>query len=125
MIRSVLIRSFKSLLEVDIELGRINVFVGANGSGKSNILEAIGVIGAAANGRVDDEALLRRGVRPGVPSLYKSSFAGVKMRGSIRLEAASEGASYAVELNNPLKNPDPAWTFKNELRQLGSAHYSA
>jgi AAA15 family ATPase/GTPase len=27
-----------------LELGRINVFVGANGSGKSNLLEAVGIL---------------------------------------------------------------------------------
>ena len=40
-----------------LELGRVNCLIGANGVGKSNILEAIGVLGAAANGVVDDEAL--------------------------------------------------------------------
>ncbi|MCI5164789.1 MAG: chromosome segregation protein SMC [Candidatus Electrothrix sp. GM3_4] len=114
MIRNVNITAFKSLLDVSVELGKINVFIGANGSGKSNFLEAIGVLGAAANGRVDDEALLRRGVRPGVPALYKSSFSGTRIRSSIRLEATTDKASYAVELNNPIQNPEPAWTFKNE-----------
>ncbi|MCI5146935.1 MAG: chromosome segregation protein SMC, partial [Candidatus Electrothrix sp. AR3] len=119
MIRNFNIKAFKSLFDVSVELGRINVFIGANGSGKSNFLEAVGVLGAAANGRVDDGALLNRGVRPGVPALYKSSFARTKMRGSIRLEAVSDNASYAVELNNPTKNPEPAWTFKNESLQQG------
>ncbi len=32
-------------------------------AGKSNLLEALGVLSAAVSGRVDDEALLRRGVR--------------------------------------------------------------
>jgi AAA15 family ATPase/GTPase len=31
-----------------IELGRIHVFAGAYGSGKSNLLEAVGVLGAVA-----------------------------------------------------------------------------
>ncbi|MAG32383.1 MAG: chromosome segregation protein SMC [Deltaproteobacteria bacterium] len=119
MIQSVSIRSFKSLLDVEVDLGRINVFVGANGSGKSNLLEAIGTLGAAANGRVDDEALLRRGVRPGVPALYKSSFAGTRMRGSIRIAAKTTKAEYAVELINPIQNPEPAWTFKNERLNEG------
>ena len=64
------IQSFKSLEFVDVELGDINVFVGANGSGKSNLLEALGYLSAAASGRLDDQALLRRGVRPGPPGSY-------------------------------------------------------
>jgi predicted ATPase len=71
MIRNLTIERFKSLVKLELELGRINVFVGANGSGKTNLLEAIGVLGAAAFGLVDDETLQRRGVRPGVPQLYR------------------------------------------------------
>jgi predicted ATPase len=114
MIRKLSIRSFKSLSEVDLELGRVNVFIGANGSGKSNLLEALGVLGAAADGRVDDEALLRRGVRPGLPSLYKSSFAGEDVPPMIQLEAVSQTASYSVELNNSLEQPDPSWSYETE-----------
>lgn len=114
MLRNLSVKAFKSLVELDIELGRINVFVGANGSGKSNILEAVGVLGAAANGRVDDESLLHRGVRPGVPALYKSSFKGLKRRPSIRFEASSDAASFGVELHNPIHDPSPAWKFKSE-----------
>ena len=39
MITKIEIRSFKSIEHAEIELGQLNVFVGTNGSGKSNILE--------------------------------------------------------------------------------------
>ena len=74
MIIKASIAAFKSLERLDIELGQFNVFVGANGSGKSNLLEAIGVLSAAADGKVTDQTLMQRGVRPGVPKLYKSAF---------------------------------------------------
>jgi hypothetical protein len=64
------IQSFKSLEFVEAPLGIVNVFIGANGSGKSNFLEALGFLSAAVGGTVDDQALLRRGVRPGVPGSY-------------------------------------------------------
>lgn len=115
MIQSIQIDGFKSIVSQTIQLGRVNCFIGANGVGKSNVLEAIGVLGAAANGKVDDEALLRRGVRPGVPRLYKTSFESAIVPVHIGLEAqSSQGASYRVSLLNPLENPDPAWTFKTE-----------
>lgn len=123
MLNKIKIESFKSLEEVSVDLGLVNVFIGANGSGKSNLLEAIGVLGAAANGRVDDEALLRRGVRPGLPALYKSSFKGSRQPSEIRFTAAAEGASYSVGLFNPLDKPEPAWRFKTELLQEGSTKY--
>lgn len=115
MLKTFKVESFKSLENVEVELGRVNVFIGANGSGKSNLLEALGVLGAAANGRVDDEALLRRGARPGLPVLYKSSFkSGKQQPHGIRFSAANEGASFSVELFNPLENPEPAWRFESE-----------
>ena len=67
MITKITVTSFKSIETAEIELGNLNVFVGANGSGKSNLLEAIGVLSAAADGKVNDQTLLQRGVRPGVP----------------------------------------------------------
>ncbi|CAM2011414.1 AAA family ATPase [Acanthopleuribacter pedis] len=114
MIGTLTVRSFKSLKDVQIELGNINVFIGANGSGKSNILEAVGVLSAAVSGRVDDEALLRRGVRAGVARLYKSAFADARMLPHIYFKAEDETAAYAVSLLNNLDNPLPAWRYKTE-----------
>jgi len=46
MIESVRIRNFKSLLDVDIDLGHFTVIVGANGSGKSNLIKALEFLSA-------------------------------------------------------------------------------
>ena len=115
MIRNLTIERFKSLVKLDIELGRINVFVGANGSGKSNLLEAVGVLGAAAYGVVDDETLQRRGVRPGVPPLYRTAFPEPNLVQDIDLAARSDdGASLRVTLWNPTDDPLEPWSFKTE-----------
>ena len=106
---------FKSLESVTIDLGQVNVFIGANGSGKSNLLEAIGVLGAAASGRVDDESLLRRGVRPGLPQLYKSAFNQERAPAHISFSAQNAHASYIVSLLNPIRDPSPAWRYKTEI----------
>ena len=74
MLENLTVRTFKSLEDVTVDLGMVNVFIGANGSGKSNLLEALGVLSAAADGKVDDMVLLARGVRPGLPALYKTAF---------------------------------------------------
>lgn len=121
MIRTIKIDGFKSIPTMTLELGRVNCFIGANGVGKSNILEAIGVLGAAANGVVDDEALQRRGVRPGLPRLYKTSLQSARTPAHIALSACGEnGAEYRVSLLNPLDNPEPAWTYKTEFLSDGS-----
>lgn len=116
MLRTLTINGFKSIPEQEIELGRLNCFIGANGVGKSNVLEALGVLGAAANGVVDDESLLRRGVRAGLPRLYKSSFATLKTPGHIGVGARGDaGEEYRVSLLNPLESPEPAWSYKTEV----------
>ena len=116
MLRTLKIRGFKSIHEEAIALGRVNCFIGANGVGKSNLLEALGVLGAAANGVVDDESLLRRGVRAGLPRLYKSSFASQRTPAHIGIGVEGEdGAGYRVSLLNPLESPEPAWSYKTEV----------
>jgi predicted ATPase len=109
------VAGFKSLRDVTVELGAVNVFIGANGSGKSNLLEALGVAGAAAFKAVEPEALRYRGVRPGLPALYKSSFAGERIRRIISIECASEHSLYRVGLDNPIRGNDPgAWRISSE-----------
>lgn len=109
------IKSFKSIENLELELGQLNVFIGANGSGKSNLLEGIGVLSAAADGKVNDQTLLQRGVRPGVPKLYKSAFPNGKLPSHIAFSAHTAKSNYSVSLNNPLTDPSPAWLYKHEL----------
>ena len=112
MIESFSVRTFKSLEDVTVDLGQVNVFIGANGSGKSNLLEAVGVLSAAADGRVDDQSLLSRGVRPGVPQLYKSAFParpGRTIPPHLFFSGRAAQAKYEVSLHNPLREPTPAW----------------
>jgi energy-coupling factor transporter ATP-binding protein EcfA2 len=117
MIHTLRINGFKTLSQdTAIPLGRVNCFIGANGVGKSNILEALGVISAAANGVINDESLLRRGVRAGLPRLYKSSFANQRTPAHIGIGVESaQDAAYRVSLLNPLDAPEPAWTYKTEV----------
>lgn len=70
--------NFKSLYNVSFEPGNVNVFIGANGSGKSTILEAIGLLSAAMTDRVDASSLQRRGIRLSPSTLYKSRFSNLE-----------------------------------------------
>jgi energy-coupling factor transporter ATP-binding protein EcfA2 len=120
MIKTLHLQGFKSISDQTLQLGRVNCLIGANGVGKSNVLEALGVLGAAANGVVDDESLLRRGVRAGLPRLFKSSFATEKTPAHISLSAeGTHGELYRVSLLNPLESPEPAWSYKTELLRDG------
>lgn len=84
MIRKISIKSFKSILDYTLELGRINVFIGENGAGKSNILEALATAGAAVDGKLEIEELYTRGVRIAKPSITISSFLQKKPADEVR-----------------------------------------
>ena len=121
MLQTLTVKTFKTLEDVTVDLGLVNVFIGPNGSGKSNMLEALGILASAADGRVDDQALLARGVRPGLPAMYKTAFPAKKGRRippHLFFGALSETEKYEVSLHNPLNDPAPAWRFKTELWEI-------
>ncbi len=74
MIRKIHIENYKSIYNLDIEVGRINVFIGENGSGKTNILEALAFVAAAQTDKLDNEFLANRGIRITSPELTRSRF---------------------------------------------------
>ena len=57
MIDRIVIENFKSLRKVDLSLGRLNLFIGANASGKSNFLDALRVLQGIGNGFTISEIL--------------------------------------------------------------------
>lgn len=61
MIRMLTIRNFKSIRDAQLDCARVNVFIGEPNSGKSNLLETIGMLSFAAAWPSDNQ--LRRFVR--------------------------------------------------------------
>jgi AAA ATPase domain len=57
MINSLRIENFKSLRKVDLELGRFNIFIGTNASGKSNVFDALRFLQGIGNGFTLSEIL--------------------------------------------------------------------
>ena len=57
MIERIIIENFKSLRNVDLTFGRVNLFVGINASGKSNFLEVLRVLEGIGNGFTIGEIL--------------------------------------------------------------------
>ena len=115
MLTSITVRGFKSLEQVEVPLGCVNVFIGANGSGKSNLLEALGFVSAVAEGRLDDQALARRGVRTSAPALYRSSFAKTKAVAEIRIETRFDTTDcqldYTLRLPMEIDERERPWPF--------------
>lgn len=63
MISEIQIRNFKSIQSATLRPGRVTVLIGENGSGKSNVLEAIAFASCATTNKLDDDILSVRGVR--------------------------------------------------------------
>ncbi len=74
MIKTIDIVNYKSVDKLELELGRVNLFIGENGCGKSNILEAIGLAAASAAGRLANDSLTTRGIRVADAGRMRSGF---------------------------------------------------
>ncbi len=90
MIKTVKISNFKSVQDLEIELGRLNVFIGENGCGKTSILEGIAMGSAAAQDKLDNEFLVSRGIRVSDSALMKSAFSSAQYYKEIFVEFSSD-----------------------------------
>lgn len=76
MISDISIKNFKSVVDVNLPLGRFNLLIGANGCGKSNILEGIAMGAAASSDKLDYEYFANRGIRVVEPRFMLPAFDG-------------------------------------------------
>lgn len=74
MIREIRIINYKSITDLTVKPTRLTVLIGANGSGKSNILEAIALASAASQDKLDNEFLISRGIRVTETRFMRSAF---------------------------------------------------
>jgi AAA15 family ATPase/GTPase len=105
------IKSFKSIVDQTIDLKQLNVFIGTNGAGKSNLLEAIGVLSCAVDGKVDYSKLADRGARLSAPGVFKSSFKNLERKNNFYLEATFGDLNYHAYIH---ANDDVQFNFHTE-----------
>ena len=74
MISNITIGNYKSVINVSLPLGRFNLLIGANGCGKSNILEGIALGAAASSDKLDYEYFGNRGIRIVEPRFMLPAF---------------------------------------------------
>ena len=108
MIRKITIQNYKSIQEMTLELGRVNVLIGANGAGKSNILEAIAFGAAAVASKLDNEFLASRGIRVTNPTFMKSAFDSKSRQSPICLSIVGDIEDFKLILDNDNK-PYSKW----------------
>lgn len=103
MLRRFRIQNYKSILDDTIELGRINVFIGENGCGKTNLLEAAAMASAALTDRLDADELFGRGIRLAKPSLTKSAFREQEAVGGLRFELTGSDEPHALDQTHKIQ----------------------
>ncbi|MDR0864072.1 MAG: ATP-binding protein [Candidatus Symbiothrix sp.] len=91
MIDKIKINNFKSIVDMTLDLGRVNVIIGANGCGKTNILEAITFASAASQDKLDNEFLLNRGIRVTEPQFMASAFEDVEQEPYLMIKIYEDG----------------------------------
>lgn len=105
MLRKVKIENYKSVVDQTLELGLFNVVIGANGCGKSNLLEAIALAGLSCSGALLPEMFESRGIRLSDNRFMRSAFEYVDEEFiSIKVETSNGDESvYRIHYNTEQK----------------------
>jgi len=100
VIRKIQIENYKSIDKLEFELGRVSVLIGENGAGKSNILEAIALTGAASANKLENEFLASRGIRVTHPDFMRPAFPGFEKNPPIIISLPDKNIDLCFELHN-------------------------
>lgn len=121
MLNELTIHGFKSIRQnTPIEFGKVNLFIGGNGVGKSNVLEAIGLVSACVGREITSDELNKKGVRLSVPTLFKAAFKNHKLRPHFDLKAQwDHGIKYSVSVSAGIQSEE--LYFHSELLALNGA----
>lgn len=102
------VKNFKSIRDLRLEPGRVTVLIGENGSGKSNILEALAITAAAAGNKLDHEFFASRGIRTTEPRFMRSAF-DADNQDPIHLYAVNDGYKLQFDLTTEGEGPYLGW----------------
>jgi len=107
MITKVQIENFKSIEKLSLSLGRVNVLIGENGCGKTNILEGIAMAAAAEDAKNLNEHLGNRGVRVTPSAFMRSSFEEEQQSENVIIKIIIDDLTHEVDFkhdNQPYSN---------------------
>jgi predicted ATPase len=97
MLQELQVSGYRSLRDITLKLGRVNVIVGPNGCGKSNLYRAVMLLQAAAEGRFA-RALAEEG---GMPSVLWAGERKVKEPARVKFRVVIEDTEFELECGLP------------------------
>lgn len=105
MIKDISIKNYKSVVNQNLNLGIFNVVIGANGCGKSNLLEAIALAGLSCSGTLLPELFESRGIRVTDNRFMRSAFDDIDEEYIQILVTTMDGdmSSYQIHYNTSKK----------------------
>ncbi|MEY8786960.1 AAA family ATPase [Klebsiella quasipneumoniae] len=105
MIQYIHIQNFRSVRDIELELGPLNIVFGPNGCGKSNIYNAIHLLTAAADGEA--VGVYQRRGRPGKYDVVRRSFPLDRHPRRLQIACRTESFDYELQVGFPEKLPYP------------------
>ena len=127
MIEKIHIQNFKSIYDLELEVGRVNLFIGENGSGKSNLLEALVFVSASESNMLANEFLVSRGLRVPEPELMRSAFDEGDNKKDIKICIINnliENTYYFFNNNKPYTNWEVKDDISNRIESIYKILYS-
>lgn len=108
MINKITIHNYKSVVDASFPLSSFNVIIGANGSGKSNVLEAIALAAASSSDKLDYEYFSNRGIRVVDPQMMLPAFEDIDAQ-VIQVEVCEDDnetkSEFKIRYNKDAKPP--------------------
>ena len=122
MIREISVNNYKSIVALDMPLARFNLLIGANGCGKSNILESIALAAAASANKLEREYFDNRGIRFVEPVFMLPAFEDVEAQSinievSVDAEKESRSIPFDIRFNETAK--PPRWESSTKSTSFG------
>jgi predicted ATPase len=126
-LKSVVVEGFTSIRSAELALNDVNILVGANGAGKSNLIRALGLLGRI----MDGELGLYVGLSGGASALLNIGLANPRR---IRLQAESGSGGYSADLipaagDTLIFSAESTWTWRDDTiqrvrqqRPIGAGH---
>jgi predicted ATPase len=128
MIITIAISGYRTLREVILPLGRLNIVTGPNGSGKSSLYRSIRLLADAAQGRIISSLASEGGLQSTLwagPEAFSRRMASgeVPIQGTVRRDVvslklgfASDDYGYAIDLGLPAPIPPSAFNGDPQIK---------